>query len=90
KWDQLRTDVDRDIFRPDILVGPLPESDCIELVIARLGVDNETVRRQVSEFFQSTGGNPYFLDQLIDTYDPETGSLNPTPLDEVIKAKLAR
>ena len=69
----------------DVTVGPLSEEECLQLVLARVGEDDETIRERVVEIFSSTGGNPYLIDQLIECLDPETGALTAVPLNEVIE-----
>lgn len=73
-----------------VSVGPLSLDQCTEMVMSRVGVDNESIRQRARELFDSTGGNPYFLDQLIDCLDPATGSFSSIPIHEVIDTKLRK
>jgi eukaryotic-like serine/threonine-protein kinase len=74
----------------DIIVGPLPEAQCVQLVLARVGDDSPTLRDRAAEIHESTGGNPYLIDQLIECLDRESGALTAVPLNQVIGRRLSR
>ncbi len=71
-------------------VGPLSAEECVELVIARVGSESDAVRRRAVEMFEATGGNAYFLDQLIECFDADADVLKPVPLHQTIELKLSR
>lgn len=71
-----------------IPVAPLSQDECIELVVKLTERNTESIRRRAVELFQTTGGNPFFLNELIDCFDPDTDSFRPIPLHEVIDQKL--
>jgi serine/threonine protein kinase/tetratricopeptide (TPR) repeat protein len=73
-----------------VRVGPLTADECVELVVALLGADDEGVRRRAAEFAQETRGNPFLLTELVGCFDPDTGSFAPVPLREVLARKLGR
>ena len=74
--------------RHEVQVGPLTAHQCLELMILLTGKDSELIHRRAAEFFQETGGNPFFLLGLIGCFDAETDSFRPLPLHEVIDRKL--
>ncbi|MDA7980955.1 MAG: hypothetical protein MPJ50_19550 [Pirellulales bacterium] len=89
RWHELRS------FREsgehlELGVGPLTVEQCIELMVARVGRDNEVVRRQAVEFCQETGGNALFINELIDCFDPDADSFQPLSIQEVIERKLSQ
>ena len=62
----------------------------MKLLTARLGQNAPAIRRCAREIVQSTGGNPYFVDQLTENLDPEKGTLTSIPLQDVICGRLQR
>ena len=88
-WERNCSTVETEFLQPNVAVGPLNEQQCLALMVHRFG-DGEIVRKQATELFKSTGGNPYFLDQLIESFDPDTGSFTPIPLSEVIANRLSK
>ena len=87
-WAELQRKNDVQLPRRDVCVGPLTQDQCVELMIVQVGQDSEVVRRRAVEFFQETGGNPFFLIELISCFDAATDSFRPLPLNEVIDRKL--
>ena len=73
-----------------MIVGPLDEDQCIELLINLSGRDNEVVRRRGAEMARETGGNPFLLVELAGCFDPDTDSFQPLPVGQVIAQKLTR
>ena len=90
KWAEHREKTDLTPQQDEIRVGPLSEEQCVALVVARLGQDDGDIRQRAIELHGSTGGNPYLMDQLLDSFDPTTGSFNPMPLNEVIDSRLKK
>jgi tetratricopeptide (TPR) repeat protein len=60
------------------------------LVAARLGIESDTLKQQAHKLFQSSQGNPYFLDQLLEGFDAATGQFQLIPLDQIVDRKLQR
>ena len=69
-------------------VQPLTEEQCLEFVAGRVGIELAALREQVRDTFADTRGNPYFLEQLIEGFNSETGQFEPVPLSDVIARKL--
>lgn len=88
EWEALQQRESVALPSREVGVGPLSLDECVELVLLQTGKDNDAVRRRAVEFFQETGGNPFFLCELVDCFDPETDSFEPVPLSEVIARKL--
>ena len=73
-----------------IEVGALSKEECLELCATRLSCDIESLREEVGDLFVGTQGNPYFLEQVIEGFDPRTGKLQALSLDEVVDRRLGR
>lgn len=73
-----------------IAVEPLTETDCLTFIKKRLGRSLENIDAAVSQLYINSKGNPYFLEQLIEGINPETGEFNPIPLEQVIQNRLKR
>ena len=54
----------------------------------RTGLRRETVHRKIDQLLQNTDGNPYFLDQLLEGFDPASGDFRQIPLDEIVSGRL--
>lgn len=85
-WRQSRPEVQE----LTIEVTPLSKDDCAALFSARLGVDDEALRRQATELYEAAQGNPYFLEQLLEGFDRETGQFQQVPLHEIITRRMNR
>ena len=72
----------------DIQLKPLTLEQCIELVVAIIGVDTEPVRRRAAEIAEETEKNPYLLSELARCYDPNNAEDQPIHLKDVIQRKL--
>ena len=90
EWDALMSRDDTAIRQHRVTVEPLSESECLKLLSLHVGIPPEQLREQVDRLFRDTRGNPYFLEQLIDSFDPETGRFNPVPLHTIIQQRLQR
>jgi len=73
-----------------IEVSSLTEDQCLSLLAARLGLEHDALRDRATRLFQAAHGNPYFLEQLIEGFDAETGQFQAIPLHESINRKLRR
>ena len=71
-------------------VSSLTEDQCLSFLAARLGLARDALRQQTRDMFQAAHGNPYFLEQLMEGFDAETGQFQAVPLDEIINRKLRR
>lgn len=69
-------------------VTPLTEEQCLEFVAQRVGVPVEKLRAQAHDMLSDTKGNPYFLEQLIEGFNAETGQFEPVPLRVIVERKL--
>ncbi|MEZ6128881.1 MAG: protein kinase [Planctomycetaceae bacterium] len=74
----------------EVEVGPLSEDQCLSLLAVRLGTQPDTVKQQARQLHESTQGNPYFLEQLLEGFDPQTGNIEAVPLAELIEQRLMR
>ena len=90
EWAGYKSMTDETLSQHDLEVGPLSEEQCLNLLALRLGTDAESVRQQAQELFAGTRGNPYFLDQLLEGVDPESGTIEAVPLAELIERRLGR
>jgi eukaryotic-like serine/threonine-protein kinase len=90
EWNRLNTERTDNCKAQKIEVGPLTEDECLELVAGRIGIDSNQIRGQITDLFQDTGGNPYFLEQLIEGFDADSGRFRAVPLHEIIAQKLNR
>ena len=73
-----------------IPVEPLTEAQCREFLAQRFESVESAGREISAELFENTRGNPYFLEQLIEGYDAESGAFVPIPLDQIIKQRLSK
>ncbi|WP_166831168.1 serine/threonine-protein kinase [Thalassoroseus pseudoceratinae] len=73
-----------------IEVAPLSQDECAALFAARLGVTDESLCHDAAKLYEAAQGNPYFLEQLLEGYDHETGRFQPIPLQDVITRRLER
>lgn len=90
EWEKQREAAGIQPTQRTIKVGPLSETQCVTMVVARVGLDTRDIRRRAADLYHSTGGNPYFLEQLIDCFNSETGTFVPAPLDEVIERRMSK
>jgi len=90
EWRARDADSDHRIEELLVEVSPLSEDQCGALFAARLGQDNDRVREQAKDVFQQAQGNPYFLEQLIEGFDAESGQFQAVALNEIIARRLAR
>ena len=81
---------DRDTCHHEIRVDPLSEHDCYEFLLSRYGDGSEVLKKAAKELYQNTRGNPYFLEQLIEGFDPLTGDFDPIPIEQIIENRLAQ
>ena len=73
-----------------INVEPLNKSQCLEFLQKRLGTFDDLTQQSLNELFDITLGNPYFLEQLLESYDAQSGAFKTIPLEEIIKKRLSR
>lgn len=69
-------------------VTPLSEEQCMKFVAQRVGVPVEQLQGQARDMLADTKGNPYFLEQLIEGFNAETGQFEPVPLRVIVERKL--
>ncbi|MCA9232877.1 MAG: protein kinase [Planctomycetales bacterium] len=75
----------------EIDVAPLTVDHCVQLVTEVIGDSNrDKALRLGQELHDETGGNAFFLSELIELLDPESGALHRVPLHRVIANKLER
>ena len=89
-WKQQTTSVFHRISDRTVAVESLTAEECLEVAALRTGLPQESIQAQVAQLFEETAGNPYFLDQLLEGFDPATGSFRPVPLDEIVAGRLSR
>ena len=89
-WRQRTEQGFRRVNSRRVQVEPLTREQCIELAVIRTGANRDLVQNQADELFEDTGGNPYFLEQLLEGFDAANGSFRHVPMDELIVRRLAR
>lgn len=90
KWNERLADSRDGIRIRDVKVEPLTEAQCLAYLRTRFDQNSQTILSNVAELFENTRGNPYFLEQLVEGYNPEIGHFKPVPLTEIIQNKLRR
>lgn len=73
----------------NITVSPLTESECLDYIQARIGKNISIAADRLRSIFESSRGNPYFLEQLVAGFDSETGQFHAVPLTTIIEKRLA-
>ncbi|QDU39574.1 Serine/threonine-protein kinase PrkC [Maioricimonas rarisocia] len=71
-------------------VGPLTEEQCLAFLTTRLGTSCDSLEAPARRLFADSQGNPYFLEQLLEGFNPATGEFEQIPLQEVIARRLTR
>ena len=90
EWNDQLAESAIDLEAQHIVVEPLTESQCLEYLSTLWGDSRDVSKSSVSELFASCKGNPYFLEQLIESFDLTTGSFDPIPLAQVINKRNRR
>lgn len=90
EWADYRGVTELELSQHTIEIGPLSEEQCLNLLAVRFGSDPVSVRQQAHVLFEGTRGNPYFLDQLLEGSDPQSGTVTAVPLSELIDRRLQR
>lgn len=73
-----------------VQVEPLNRRQCIELAALRTGTDSEVLAKQAGALYEDSGGNPYFVEQLVAGFDPVTGKFQHVPLEEILARRLEK
>ncbi|TWU33851.1 Serine/threonine-protein kinase StkP [Novipirellula artificiosorum] len=89
-WGEFGKARDINIEPRNIAVSPFTVEECTQLVIDLLHQDTERIRQRSAEIHQETGGNPFFLTELIGCFDPHADSFRPQPIQDVIADRLNR
>ena len=89
-WGRLKASAFHRLESRTVSVQPLTQDECLELAAQRTGLPRETIQDQIGQLFHDTDGNPYFLDQLLEGFDPDSGSFRHVPLDELVAGRLSR
>lgn len=89
-WGRMSDDRPETVSQTRLSVQPLTKQQCVELVATRIGIDDAQLMARGDELFADTQGNPYFVEQLIESFDASTGRFQPVPLDELVERKLQR
>jgi eukaryotic-like serine/threonine-protein kinase len=89
-WQRLTTQTSRHVSTRRVTVQPLNREQCVDLAAIRTGADRELIRQRADELLQDSGGNPYFVEQLMEGFDPTTGGFQHVPLDEIIAGRLRK
>lgn len=90
EWNRLNQARSVTLEAVDVEVEPLTEEQCLTLLATQVGLETEQLKQQAAELFDDTRGNPYFLEQLIEGFNPETKQFTAVPLNEIIDRKLTR
>ena len=89
-WKSRTTGNRTSFSQHDIQLKPLSLEQCVELVVATVGVDNEQVRRRAEALAEETNRNPFLLSELASFYDPDSQDEHPLHLKDVIERKLKK
>ena len=65
-------------------ITPLTQEQCLSMLNLRLGVSADAFPDQAADLWHSAQGNPYFLDQLMEGFDPESSQFQVVPLDDIV------
>ncbi|GAB5442416.1 MAG: hypothetical protein Fues2KO_27650 [Fuerstiella sp.] len=79
-----------DIRRITVEVSALTRDQCAAMLRTRLEVSGRDVSRHLDQVWQSAQGNPYFLDQMLEGFDPDSGQFRAVSLSELIRQRLDR
>ena len=90
EWADVTQTLQLRIETREIFVHPLSESQCLQLLLSRVGPSFSRLNKQSTDVFIETQGNPYFVEQLIDGFDSNAETFERIPLDQVISRKLTR
>lgn len=89
-WNQLKQSTFHKLETRQVTVSALTQEQCLELVEQRTGLAPDVIQDQVDQLFTETAGNPYFLEQLLEGFDPGSNTFRHIPLDEIIAGRLSR
>lgn len=87
-WNRQRESDETPLSQLEIRLECLSENDCIDLVVAIVGRDDDLVQRRAREMAQETGGNPFLLCELASCFDPDAPAERPTQIDGIVERKL--
>ena len=90
EWTRLENTPDNGVPVQHITVEPLSEGECLKVVRAHTGLDDDSLRQQAARIADETGGNPYLLSQLLENFDASTGSFELFPMHELVAQRLQR
>lgn len=88
EWRSRQDAADLPVQEQTVMVTPLNEQQCIDLMRARFGDSSEFDRKLIPKLFESAQGNPYFLEQLADSVDWASGDVEGFGLTDIISARL--
>ena len=84
------TEINNSVRCREISVYPLNEKQCRQMLTERLGEANIERFGSADEFIKDTHGNPYFVEQLIESFSEENGQGQHFSFDGVLERKLSR
>ena len=70
----------------EVKVSPLTMRQCLEYLKLRLNLEQDELERQAEILFENSRGNPYFLEQFVEGFDPRNGTLAPDLLPKLFAA----
>ena len=89
-WEKLTKSAFHCVSTHSLSVQPLSRSECLALATLRTELPRETIEQEIGQLFQETDGNPYLLDQLLEGFDSESGTIRHVPLNKLIAGRLAQ
>ena len=89
RWQNLKTRNKLTIKEVSIDLSPLNKTQCTELVLSELGT-RENLETLAANLYESSGGNPYLIKQLVDSVDEESDESKLIKLETSIDRKLTR
>ena len=90
QWKRSVAGSDTSLQASTVEVKPLTEAECQAFLQPYIGDHFDIDSKSFSELYQATKGNPYFLKQIVEGYDPQTRKFRPVPLQELIHFRLGK
>ena len=75
EWERCARQLSDALDERAVEIRPLSEAECARLLALRLNLPADQLTDQMHALVSKTQGNPYLLEQAIDRYDPEVGTV---------------
>ncbi|MCA9140160.1 MAG: protein kinase [Planctomycetales bacterium] len=90
QWNRSSPQPVHPITAHQITVGPLSMAECQSFLQRRFEGTYRFSDEEVEELYANCKGNPYFLEHLIEGFDPESGEIRARSLSVIIQSRLSR